>query len=92
MWVYGNDNGRSSAYRMLHINTARDLTAFDDFPFPKTVPPFPNHRDMASYLKAYAEHFGVTRKVRFNTPVKHSKRSPFIPARCRASSARSGRG
>jgi dimethylaniline monooxygenase (N-oxide forming) len=69
MWVYQNDNGRSSAYRTLHINTARDLTNFSDLRFDSSVPPFPSHWDMARYLKQYADHFGVTKRVRFNTKV-----------------------
>lgn len=69
MWVFQNDNGRSSAYRTLHINTARDLTNFSDFRFDESVPPFPSHWDMAKYLKDYADHFGVTPLVRFNTKV-----------------------
>lgn len=69
MWVYNNDSNRSSAYKTLHINTARDLTAFEDFEFDKSVQPFPDHRDMAKYLRDYADHFGITKYVRFNTPV-----------------------
>jgi dimethylaniline monooxygenase (N-oxide forming) len=69
MWVYQNDNGRSSAYKTLHINTARDLTNFSDFRFDPSVPPFPSHWDMARYLKDYADHFGVTERVRFNTRI-----------------------
>ena len=69
MWVLGNDNGRSSAYSTLHINTARDLTCFSDFGFEPSVPPFPSHRDMARYLKRYADHFGVTPRIRFNSRV-----------------------
>ena len=69
MWVYQNDNGRSSAYRTLHINTARDLTNFSDLRFDGSVPPFPSHWDMARYLKQYADRFGVTPNVRFNSKV-----------------------
>lgn len=69
MWVYQNDNGRSSAYKTLHINTARDLTNFSDFRFEDSVPPFPSHWDMAKYLRDYADHFGVTPRIRFNTRV-----------------------
>jgi dimethylaniline monooxygenase (N-oxide forming) len=70
MWVYQNDNNRSSAYKTLHINTARDLTAFKDFAFDPKVQPFPDHKDMAKYLKAYADHFGITQRIKFRTPVK----------------------
>ncbi len=69
MWVYDNDNGLSSAYKTLHINTARDLTAFKDFPFDKKVQPFPDHRDMAAYLAAYAKNFDIVRRIRFKTRI-----------------------
>ncbi len=69
MWVYGNDNKLSSAYKTLHINTARDLTAFKDFAFDPSVQPFPDHRDMAAYLQAYAQHFDIARRIRFKTRV-----------------------
>ncbi|MGE0765890.1 MAG: flavin-containing monooxygenase [Hyphomicrobiaceae bacterium] len=69
MWVYQNDNGRSSAYKTLHINTARDLTNFSDFRFDASVPPFPSHWDMARYLQDYSNQFDVTKHVRFNTKI-----------------------
>jgi dimethylaniline monooxygenase (N-oxide forming) len=69
LWCYGNDNGRSSAYRTLHINTARNLTNFGDFPFGEEVQTFPDHRDMHRYLVAYAERFGVAPRIRFRSRV-----------------------
>ena len=76
MWVYGNDNGRSSAYKTLHINTARELTNFSDFSFEAGVPPFPSHWDMAKYLKDYSDHFGVTPRIRFNAKVARVAPAP----------------
>ena len=76
MWVYMNDNNRSSAYKTLHINTARDLTAFEDFAFDPDVQPFPDHWDMAKYLRDYAKHFDVTPRVRFNTRVIDVRPAP----------------
>jgi cation diffusion facilitator CzcD-associated flavoprotein CzcO len=69
MWVYRNDNGRSSAYKTLHINTAKHLTSFEDYEFDDEVPPFPNHRDMAKYLGDYADHHDLRRHIRFETRV-----------------------
>lgn len=84
MWVFGNDNGRSSAYSTLHINTARNLTNFSDFGFEDSVPPFPSHRDMARYLSRYADHFGVTPRIRFRTKVEHvTPASSYTSARPR---------
>ncbi|MGK0172226.1 MAG: dimethylaniline monooxygenase (N-oxide forming), partial [Gammaproteobacteria bacterium] len=69
MWCFRNDNKRSSAYRTLHINTSRGVTRFSDLDFGEQTQPFPDHFDMHRYLAAYADHFGVTPKIRFNTEV-----------------------
>jgi len=70
LWVYQNDSGRSAAYKTLHINTAKNLTAFSDFPFADDVQLFPDHWDMHRYLESYADNFGVRPHIRFRTPVK----------------------
>ncbi|MEM7404711.1 MAG: NAD(P)-binding domain-containing protein [Pseudomonadota bacterium] len=70
MWCYENDNGLSSAYKTLHINTSRSVTCFHDLAFEPDVQTFPDHWDMHRYLVRYAEHFGVSPNVRFNTTVK----------------------
>jgi dimethylaniline monooxygenase (N-oxide forming) len=69
MWCYENDNGLSSAYKTLHINTSRSVTAFHDLPFEQDVQYFPDHWDMHRYLERYAAHFGVTPKIRFSSKV-----------------------
>lgn len=69
LWCYRNDSQRSAAYRTLHINTARNVTNFSDFKFSDEVQLFPNHWDMHRYLVAYAEHFDVSRRIRFNSRV-----------------------
>ena len=69
LWKYRNDNGRSAAYRTLHINTAKYVTRFSDFPFDDAVQMFPDHRDMHAYLVSYAEHFDLVRRIRFRSRV-----------------------
>jgi len=71
MWCYNNDSGRSSAYRTLHINTSRGVTRFSDLDFDDETQPFPDHFDMHRYLVKYADHFGVTPRIRFNSEVTH---------------------
>jgi dimethylaniline monooxygenase (N-oxide forming) len=80
MWCYNNDSGRSSAYRTLHINTSRGVTRFSDLDFDEETQPFPDHFDMHRYLVRYADHFGVTPRIRFNSRVAHV-RPAFEPAR-----------
>ncbi|MPZ45116.1 MAG: SidA/IucD/PvdA family monooxygenase [Betaproteobacteria bacterium] len=80
MWWYLNDNGRSSAYRTLHINTSRGVTRFSDLDFDAETQDFPDHADMHRYLVRYAEHFGVTPRIRFRSRVV-GVRPDFEPAR-----------
>ncbi|MDB5512288.1 MAG: putative flavoprotein CzcO associated with the cation diffusion facilitator CzcD [Enterovirga sp.] len=76
IWCYENDNGKSSAYQTLHINSAKNITHFHDFPFRPDVQLFPSHKDMHEYLVSYAEHFDLVRRIRFRTPVASVKPSP----------------
>jgi cation diffusion facilitator CzcD-associated flavoprotein CzcO len=80
MWCYQNDSGRSSAYKTLHINTAKNLTNFSDYPFDSTVQFFPSHWDMHRYLISYADHFGLTPLIRFGTRITDVK-PLFVPGR-----------
>lgn len=80
MWCFNNDSGRSSAYRTLHINTSRGVTRFSDLDFDADTQPFPDHYDMHRYLVRFADHFGVTPRIRFNSCVE-AVRPAFDPAR-----------
>lgn len=77
-WIYNNDNGRQLLYKNLHINTSKALTAFSGLPFPKETQAIPDHRDMAQYFAAYAEHFNVKPKVQFNSPVREVLPVPVV--------------
>jgi len=68
-WRYENDNGTSSAYRSLHINSARKLMSYKAFPMPDSYPDYPSHWQVAKYFDDYAERFGLTEKITFNTEV-----------------------
>lgn len=68
-WRYENDNGTSSAYRSLHINSARKLMSYKAFPMPADYPDYPSHWQVAKYFDDYAERFGLKEKISFNTEV-----------------------
>lgn len=68
-WRYENDNGMSSAYRSLHINTSRGLMAYRTFPMPDDYPDYPNHFQIARYFDEYVDHFGFRDRIRFRTEV-----------------------
>ncbi|MGH2922695.1 MAG: NAD(P)-binding protein, partial [Solirubrobacterales bacterium] len=54
-WYYGNPNGRSSAYRSLHIDTYRDSVSFRDMPMGEDYPDYAHHEQIRSYINDYAE-------------------------------------
>jgi dimethylaniline monooxygenase (N-oxide forming) len=68
-WRFENDNGMSSAYRSLHINTSRRVMAFKTLPMPDHYPDYPDHFQMAAYFDEYVDHFGLREKIRFQTEV-----------------------
>ncbi len=70
-WRYMNDNGMSSAYRSLHINTSRRMMAYATHPMPDSYPDYPNHEQIADYFDDYVDHFGFRDRIRFRTEVTH---------------------
>ena len=73
-WYFGNPNGRSSAYRSLHIDTYRDSVSFRDMPMGDDYPDYPHHEQIFGYLHDYADAFGLRERIRFETPVEHAER------------------
>jgi dimethylaniline monooxygenase (N-oxide forming) len=69
-WRYGNDNGMSSAYRSLHINTSRRQMEYASFPMPDDYPDYPHHSQIAAYFDAFVDHFGLRERITFNTTVE----------------------
>lgn len=75
-WRYNNDNGMSSAYQSLHINTNRMVMAYSDFPMPADYPMFPHHSQIVRYFEDYVRHFGVAGAITYNTAVDDVSRTP----------------
>jgi dimethylaniline monooxygenase (N-oxide forming) len=70
-WRYLNDNGMSSAYRSLHINTSRQLMEFASYPMPADFPVYPDHFRIARYYDDFVKHHGLGAKITFRTEVRH---------------------
>ncbi len=68
-WRFENDNGMSSAYRSLHINTSRRVMAFKTLPMPEHYPDYPDHFQMAAYFDEFVDRFGLRERIRFRTEV-----------------------
>jgi dimethylaniline monooxygenase (N-oxide forming) len=75
-WRYDNDNGMSSAYRSLFINTSRRMMEYATYPMPDDYPDYPHHTQIASYFDDYVDHFGFRDRIRFNTEVTGVEPAP----------------
>ena len=51
-WAFENPNGRSAAYRSLHIDTSKEQLQLSDFPMPTDTPHYLHHTQVLSYLQA----------------------------------------
>lgn len=75
-WYFRNPNGRSSAYRSLHIDTSKNALSFEDFPMDARYPDFPHHSEIHRFLREYADRFRLREKIRFQTVVQQAERGP----------------
>lgn len=76
LWRYENDNGFSSAYRSLFINTSRYAMEYRALPMPDHLPDYPHHTQIAEYFDLYADHFGLREDITFNTEVTDVSAGP----------------
>jgi cation diffusion facilitator CzcD-associated flavoprotein CzcO len=75
-WRYENDNGVSSAYRSLHINTSREAMEYAAYPMPTSYPDYPSHWQIADYFDDFVDHFGLRERITFRTEVTRVDPSP----------------
>ena len=68
-WRYLNDNGMSSSYESLFINTSRQRMEFKSYPMPRHYPDYPHHTQIAEYFDSFVAHFGFRDDIRFGTEV-----------------------
>jgi thioredoxin reductase len=66
-WNYHGSNSR--VYRSTHLISTKPFTQFPDFPMPDDYPDYPSHWQVHEYFHRYAEHFGLTEHIAFNTEV-----------------------
>ncbi|KAK3086070.1 hypothetical protein FSP39_013045 [Pinctada imbricata] len=78
-WIYNDKTGldehgipiQSSMYKNLRTNLPKEVMAFPQFPFKKSLPSFIRHEDVLAYLESYAEHYDVYKHIKFNHMVQN---------------------
>ncbi|CAL9341719.1 flavin-containing monooxygenase [Streptomyces sp. enrichment culture] len=67
IWRQPGAGERGPGYRSLHLNTAKQLTGYADFPMPSSYPLYPRHSQFAAYLRSFAEWAGLLGHVELRT-------------------------
>ena len=68
----------SGVWPGMRTNTSRAMTAFSDFAGPADYPLHPSAEQIHAYLRAYAEQFGVTERIRLRAPVRRVSRAHAV--------------
>lgn len=74
LWVFDNPSGTAAAYRTLSSNAPKGYMGYREFPMPDHLPAYPSHWDFARYFDAYADHFDLRRRIRFECGVEQVQR------------------
>ncbi|MFI8949850.1 flavin-containing monooxygenase [Streptomyces sp. NPDC053750] len=69
IWRQPQAGERGPGYLSLHLNSAKQLTGYTDFPMPSSYPLYPRHSEVAAYLRSFAEWSGVLDRVELRTEV-----------------------
>ncbi|WP_441251353.1 flavin-containing monooxygenase [Kitasatospora sp. McL0602] len=64
------------AYRALHLNSAKQLTGYVDFPMSAELPLYPRHGDVAAYLRSFADWAGLLPHLELRTEVLSVRQGP----------------
>ncbi|MFI1048085.1 flavin-containing monooxygenase [Streptomyces griseoruber] len=74
LWRRPEAGERGPGYLSLHLNTAKDLTGYADYPMPAAYPLYPRHDQIAAYLRAFADWAGIRDRVELGTTVESVRR------------------
>jgi cation diffusion facilitator CzcD-associated flavoprotein CzcO/amino acid transporter len=67
--IWDIDNPGSSMYESAHFISSKYTSGFFGFPMPDDFPDYPNHAQLLSYIRNFADAFGLKAAIRFNTSV-----------------------
>ncbi|XP_077500635.1 flavin-containing monooxygenase 5-like isoform X2 [Amblyomma americanum] len=84
LWWYRDEapeSGSGTVMRFTVANTSKEMSSFSDFPPDKEAPVFMTHWQTLRYIRSYADHFGVTPKIRFNHEVLRLDRDGTVRVR-----------
>ncbi|MBV6659766.1 NAD(P)-binding domain-containing protein [Pseudomonas yamanorum] len=67
--IWDIENSGTPMYESAHFISSRDLSGFVGFPMPADYPDYPSHRQITSYLRSFADTYGLRDQIHFNMAV-----------------------
>jgi hypothetical protein len=64
------NNPGSALYESAHFISSRTLSGFPGFPMPAAYPDYPRHDQVLSYLRSFADAYGLREHVQLGCPVE----------------------
>ena len=63
------DQAGSAMYESAHFISSKTMSGFDGFPMPDHYPDYPSHRQILTYIRAFADLWSLRGNIRFSTRV-----------------------
>lgn len=68
--IWNIERPDSPMYDSAHFISSKTMSGFLDYPMPADYPDYPSHRQILSYLRAFAAHHGLEPSIRFDSSVE----------------------
>ena len=67
--IWDRRNPGTPMYESAHFISSRDLSGFTGFPMPADYPDYPRNDQVLSYLKSFADSYGLNEHIKLSTSV-----------------------
>jgi amino acid transporter len=71
--IWDIDSPGTPMYESAHFISSKFTSAFFGFPMPADYPDYPSYQQILAYIRSFANAFGLTESIRFNTSVVHAE-------------------
>ncbi|MEV3907462.1 flavin-containing monooxygenase [Streptomyces canus] len=73
--IWDIDSPGSPMYESAHFISSRTLSGFGGFPMPDHFADYPPHRQVLSYLRSFADAYGLSDRIEFGVEVENVERN-----------------
>ena len=72
--IWDQRNPGSPMYDSAHFISSRSMSGFHGYPMPKSLPDYPSHRQVLTYLRDFAREYDLYRAIELGTGVERAER------------------